>query len=131
MKGETGEHMAKVHMIQYPNLVFTKVFTKGLKEHHLSEKVRREVMETFSLLNDYGTNNDFLGKRIEKTHRYKIWEMKFKDKSNTEWRIFFKKISQNENPAQYGVLNIIRKTTQKLTKRDLDTAEEIAKREGW
>lgn len=123
--------MAKIHIRQYPNLVFTGEVKKGLGNKSLSEQVKREILEQLHLLNDYGTNDDFLGKRIEITHRYKIWEMKFKDKSKTEWRILFKKISRNEQPAKYGLLNIIRKTTPKLTKRDLDTAEGIAKREGW
>ncbi|MGD6969366.1 type II toxin-antitoxin system RelE/ParE family toxin [Rossellomorea vietnamensis] len=123
--------MAKVHIRQYPNLVLTGEVKKALGNKSLSKSVRTEILETFTLLNNNGTNDDYLNKRIEKTHRYKIWEMKFKDKSNTEWRIFFKKISQNTNPAEYGLTNMIRKTTPKLTKRDLDTAVRIAKREGW
>lgn len=123
--------MAKVHIQQYPNLVFTGEVKKGLAIQSLSEQVRREILETLFLLNKNGTNNDFLKKRIEKTHRDKIWEMKFKDKSKTEWRILFKKISRNTNPATYGILDMIRKTTPKLTKQDLDAAERIAKREGW
>lgn len=123
--------MAKVHIRQYPNLVFTGEVTKGLKKLPLSEQVRQDMRDALDRLNLYGTNDDFLGKRIEMTHRPKIWEMKFKDKSNTEWRILFKKISRKKQPAEYGLLTLFRKTTPKLTKRDLDTAEEIAKREGW
>jgi hypothetical protein len=123
--------MAKIHIQQYPNLVLTVETEVGLGSKALSEEVRREMLETFYLLDRNGTNDDFLGKRIEKTHRYKIWEMKFKDKSSTEWRILFKKISHKKQPAQYGLINLFRKTTPKLTKRDLDTAERIAKREGW
>jgi phage-related protein len=123
--------MAKVHIRQYPNLVFTGEVTKGFKNKSLSEQVKREMLETLHLLNDNGTNDEYLGKRIEMTHRSKIWEMKFKDKSSTEWRILFKKISRKKQPAEYGVINLFRKTTPKLTKRDLDTAEVIATREGW
>lgn len=123
--------MAKIHIRQYPNLVFTGEVKKGLGNKVLSEQVRKEILETLFLLDKNGTNNDYLSKRIEMTHRNKIWEMKFKDKSATEWRILFKKISRNTKPAQYALLNIIRKTTPKLIKRDLDAAEGIAKREGW
>lgn len=123
--------MAKIHIPQYPNLVSTGEVVNGLGDKSISKQVKTEILESLHLLNDNGTNNNFLGKRIEKTHRYNIWEMKFKDKSNTEWRIFFKKISRKKKPAEYGLINMIRKTTPKLTKRDLDTAERIAKREGW
>jgi phage-related protein len=123
--------MTTVHIRQYPNLVFTGEVKEALSDKSLSDGVKKEILEMLHLLNAHGNNNDYLGKRVEKTHRYKIWEMKFKDKSKTEWRIFFKKISKNVNPSQYGVIDMIRKTTPKLTKRDLDAAERIAKREGW
>lgn len=123
--------MANFRILQYPNLAVTGEVQKGLNHKSLSKEVKTDILETLFLLNENGTNDDFLGKRIEKTHRYKIWEMKFKDKSNTEWRILFKKISKHKKPAEYGLINMFMKTTPKLTKRDLDTAERIAKREGW
>ena len=123
--------MSKVHIQQYPNLVFTGEVNDGLKSKSLSDKTKIKILETLHLLNDNGTNEDYLNKCIERTHREKIWEMKFKDKSKTEWRILFKKISHNTQPANYAVLTFFRKTTPKLTSRDLDTAERIARREGW
>ncbi|AMK71535.1 hypothetical protein CJZ71_17540 [Bacillus subtilis] len=123
--------VSKIHIPQYPNLLLTKETVNGLGNKSLSAEVKKEILESFNLLSSYGTNDDFIGKRVKKTHRKDIWEMKFKDRSKTEWRIFFKKISRNERPAKYGLLNMIRKTTQKLNKRDLDAAERIAKREGW
>ncbi|WP_125123557.1 type II toxin-antitoxin system RelE/ParE family toxin [Bacillus amyloliquefaciens] len=120
-----------IHIPEYPNLLLTKETFDGLGNKSLSEEAKKEILESFFLLSSYGTNIDLIGKRIKKTHRKGIWELKFKDKSKTEWRILFKKISRNEKPAKYGLLNMFRKTTQKLTKRDLDAAERIARREGW
>ncbi|TCW44871.1 phage derived Gp49-like protein DUF891 [Bacillus thuringiensis] len=121
--------MGKARITQYPNLVFVESVLEMLNAP--SKEVKRKVSESLFLLNAHGTNNDYLQGRIEKTHRDRIWEMKFKDKSKTEWRILFKKISSKTNPPQYVLLHMFRKTTKPITKRDLDTAERVAKREGF
>lgn len=121
--------MGKKRITQYPNLVFVEAVLAMINAP--SEEVKVKVRESLFLLNANGTNNDYLQGRIEMTHRDKIWEMKFKDKSKTEWRILFKKISHKTNPPQYALLHMFRKTTKPITKRDLDTAERVAKREGF
>ncbi|MGH0860449.1 type II toxin-antitoxin system RelE/ParE family toxin [Bacillus pacificus] len=121
--------MGNKRIVQYPNLVFVTAVLRMLNAP--SEEAKRKMLESFRLLNDNGTNDEYLQGRIEKTHRGDIWEMKFKDKSKTEWRILFKKISHKTNPPQYALLHMFRKTTKAITKRDLDTAERVAKREGF
>ncbi|MGG3272349.1 type II toxin-antitoxin system RelE/ParE family toxin [Priestia aryabhattai] len=121
-----------VHILRYPNLVLTKETVKGLGDKSMSKGVKIEVHKFLDLLNEYGNNHNHLNKRTEKTYsKHDIWEMKFKDKSNTEWRILFKKISKKTKPAQYALLTMFKKKTKKLSKQDLDKAEQIAKREGW
>lgn len=121
--------MGNKRIVQYPNLVFVTAVLKMLNDP--SEEAKTRMLESFRLLNENGTNDKYLQERIEKTHRGKIWEMKFKDESKTEWRILFKKISRKTNPPQYALLHMFRKTTKAITKRDLDTAERVAKREGF
>lgn len=120
-----------IHIQQYPNLELSEELIDALRSKNVPEKVRLKVLEAFLALNDHGTDKNYLKPDIEKTYRGKILEMKFKGPSKTEWRILFKRISKNENPPKYGLMNLFKKDTEKLRKQDLDAAERIAKREGW
>ena len=116
---------------QYPKLELSEEFVKKLDHKEVPEKVRLKVLEALLALNTHGTNKEYLKPDVEKTHRKKILEMKFKGPAKTEWRILFQKITTDQRDANYGIMTFFLKKTQKLRKQDLDAAERIAEREGW
>lgn len=122
--------MTSSQIKQFPNLYFSVETLEFLS----SKKIdfgKDDILHRLNYLNEFGANPNFLGKYLCKTSRTGVKELKGKGPSKTEWRFLFKKISKGESPAKYGVMIGFIKKDEKLKKKDLDTAERIAKREGW
>lgn len=122
--------MASRQIKQFPNLYFSVEAFEFLIDKK-TDFGKNEVLDRLKYLNEFGANPSYLGKNLSKTNRTGIKELKGKGPSKTEWRFLFKKISNGVSPAQYGLMIGFIKKDQKLKKKDLDTAERIAKREGW
>jgi hypothetical protein len=123
--------MAKYALTQFPNLEFaTEAFEEGV-QGKLPIQVKEKMLEALAFLNEFGTNPAYSGKRIENTGREKIWELKIKGPSKTEWRFLFKKIKNAETPNCYGLLYFFLKQDESITDREFRAAIRIAKREGW
>lgn len=125
--------MGKHSFIQYPSLVFAD--ESNLSELNFPNKsVQLKILEALAMLDLHGTQSGFMGKKVENTGRLRIWELKVKGPSKTEWRFLFKRIpSISDDPSthRYGLLNFFQKTTEEISKRDFDSAVRIANREGW
>jgi phage-related protein len=123
--------MSKHILQQYSNLVLANEAFKDALDLRLSKTVRQNILDALLWLNKYGTDREYMGKRIENMGRKKIWELKIKGDSKTEWRFLFKKVPTSTNPPTYALLNFFQKTDEQISDRDFNTAVRIAKREGW
>lgn len=113
---------------QFQSLVFSQeVFEALFTDHDRSPQDQAKLLEALSLLNDYGTQKDYLGSRIKHTKRDGLWELRVKGSSKTEWRVLFKHLGN----SSYGLLHLFLKKDSKIQKRDFETANRIADREGW
>lgn len=113
----------------YPNLLFSpQVFQDALLRNNLSmcNSAKQKMFEMISLINDYGTDKDYLGKKIEYVSRYDLWEVKWKGSSKTEWRFLIRHISN----GQYAVLYCFLKKDEKIPNRIFELACRIADNEG-
>lgn len=120
--------MALCQIAQFPNLYFSVEaieFLRGIKDAAL----KKDILTALAYLDEFGANPNYLGKRLCQTSRTGVKELKGKGPSKTEWRFLFKKISKGVSPAKYGLMIGFIKKDKKLKKKDLDTAERIAKRE--
>lgn len=113
---------------QFPNLFFAdEPLDEWTQNSEICEGAQRKILEAFHYLNAYGTNKSYLGKKIEKTKRDGIWELKIKGSSKREWRFLFKHIGGSE----YGIVHFFLKKDEAIKKQDMKTAARIAGREGW
>ncbi|MBD8497891.1 type II toxin-antitoxin system RelE/ParE family toxin [Paenibacillus arenosi] len=113
---------------QFPNLVYSEeALDKWTRNPDICQNAQRKIVEAFTYLNAYGTDYNYLGKRITNTKRDGIWELKIKGKSKMEWRFLFKHVAGSE----YAILHFFLKKDEAIRKQDMDTAARIAAREGW
>ncbi|MFD1884978.1 type II toxin-antitoxin system RelE/ParE family toxin [Paenibacillus wenxiniae] len=120
--------MSNYRIQQFQNLLFSQeAFQLIQGNSDVPKKVQLKMLEGFGLLNMHGTDKDFLGNKIENTKRSKIWELKIKGPSKTEWRVLFKHIGHGE----YAMLHFFLKKDEKIQERDFDAAKRICVREGW
>jgi len=119
--------MAKHRIQQYPNLVFSDEALEGFQDPDVCPDAVHKMYEALGRLDAYGTDKQYLGKRIENTKRSGLWELKAKGRSKTEWRFLFKHISN----SNYALLYFFLKKDELIKERYFASAERIAKREGW
>ncbi|MBC2373671.1 hypothetical protein HBP98_16795 [Listeria booriae] len=124
--------MGLIHLPEYPNLRFDKeplAFMESLK----TEKDRRKVLKLIKNFDVYGYSQDILGNHVEyvTVEPYRgLIELKEKISSKREVRFLIVKAPKG-SPRHYLVLHAFIKRTQKLSKRDLDRALNVAKREDY
>jgi len=119
--------MSTYRIQQQGNLVFSEEAFQFNKSPEVCQDALRKIYEALTLLNQHGTERDYLGKRIKFTKRSGLWELRIKGKSKTEWRFLFKHLSDSE----YALLHFFLKKDEKIKERDFAAAERIAEREGW
>lgn len=125
-----GKKMLK-QLRQYPNLVFTGETLEAFSDRTLSSDGKNKLLRDLALLDSYGTDKDYFGKRLENIGRRKFWMLRIKDASHNEWRLLFRRVDHPDYPnAKYAMIYMFRKTTPQVNERDFDTAERIAKRVG-
>lgn len=122
--------MAFSQIKQFPNLYFS-VEALDFLRNTKCDSLNNDMLLALSYLDEFGANPNYLNKRLCQTNRTGVKELKGKGPSKTEWRFLFKKISKGVTPAKYGLMIGFIKKDKKLKKKDLDTAERIAKREGY
>ncbi|WP_405117638.1 type II toxin-antitoxin system RelE/ParE family toxin [Paenibacillus sp. FSL H8-0317] len=117
------------HQIQpFSNLFFAdEPLKEWTQNSEICDDAQRKILEAFGLLNAYGTDKSYLGKKIENTKRDGIWELKIKGSSKREWRFLFKHIGGSE----YGIVHFFLKKNEAIKKQDMKKAVRIADREGW
>ncbi|HFU7059039.1 TPA: type II toxin-antitoxin system RelE/ParE family toxin [Bacillus cereus] len=117
-------------------LPFTQhvVHTQEVQEELItitSKNSQDDFAEIIKDLDDFGTDMDFhRSKKQIKPLGEGWWELRVKQ-GGLYWRILFRKISRKKHPAEYGLIYMFRKKTNKINKKEWDKATKIAKREGW
>ncbi len=122
--------MAFSQIKQFPNLYFS-VEALDFLRNTKCDSLKNDMLLALSYLDAFGADPNHLNKRLCQTNRTGVKELKGKGPSKTEWRFLFKKISKGVSPAKYGLMLGFIKKDEKLKKKDLDTAERIAKGEGY
>ncbi|YBV93572.1 type II toxin-antitoxin system RelE/ParE family toxin (plasmid) [Bacillus sp. PK9-021] len=114
---------------EFPNLLLSKeVYDTLLTDKKLirNEKLVRKVYSSLDTLNDFGTDMDFHPAGNIEPKGDGWWCLRIRHQKDY-WRIMFRKADSEK----YGLIVMFLKKENKISKKNWEAANRVARREGW
>jgi len=114
---------------EYQNLLLSEEMWNTIhtdKTLTRNEKLMGKLASALDSLNDFGTDFAYHPRGNLESLGNGWWSLRIRHQKDY-WRIMFRKADS----TKYGLVLMYLKKENKITKRNWDAAERIAKREGW